>query len=172
MPGALTLPMRDPLKMIREVCTGQVDGALLEGRLIYGALLDQPAACANHPLLVVPLPQSALPMATFARPAVKQTADRLFAGIEQIALDGTLTALRQPVVRVCPSSATSGIVWQNASSASLNMLYGAGVALFSLLCLWNMRRSLRTRRTAQEALDPRQARRSPVRRVHGTHARQ
>ncbi len=91
LPGALAVPTRGSLKMIGDLCAGRVEGVLLDARLIYGALLDQPAACANHPLMVVPLPQTSLPMATFARRGVETAAGSLFAGIEQIALDGTLT---------------------------------------------------------------------------------
>jgi len=76
LPGALAVPTSGSRKMIGDLCTGRVEGVLLEARLIYGALLDQPAACANHPLLVVPLSQTSLPMATFARPGVKDAADR------------------------------------------------------------------------------------------------
>ena len=77
LPGASLVPTRDTKKMIAGVCSGQVDGALLDGRLIYEGLLDQPPACAGHRLLLVPVPQTTLPMATISTRAVRPTADRL-----------------------------------------------------------------------------------------------
>jgi len=148
--GALTIPMPDPLKMIGDLCTGQVEGVLLDGRLIYGALLDQPADCANHPLLVVPLPQTSLPMATFARPEVKAAAGRLFEGIEQIALDGTLTTLANQWFAL-PQQRYVRDRLAKRQQRHLHLLYAAGALLFSLLSLWYGLRSFRMRRAAWEA---------------------
>ena len=150
VPGAVTIPTRGPLKMLGDLCDGRVEGVLLDGRLIFGALLDQPAACANHPLLLVPLPQSLMPMATFARPQVKAAADRLFEGIDQIALDGTLTALANqwfalPQQRYVRDRLTE------RQQRQLRLLYAAGAVLFSLLSLWYGRRGFQMRRTAREA---------------------
>ncbi|MCX6626377.1 MAG: response regulator [Candidatus Solibacter sp.] len=150
LPGALTIPARGPLKMIDDLCAGQVDGVLLDGRLIYGALLDQPAACANQPLLVVPLPQTSLPMATFARPEVKAAAGRLFAGIEQIALDGTLTTLANQWFAL-PQQRYVRDRLAERQQRQLNRLYALGAILFSLLSLWYGRRGFLMRRTAREA---------------------
>ncbi len=151
VPGALTIPTRGPRKMIGDLCTGQVEGVLLEGRLIYGALLDQPAACVNHPLLVVPLPQTSLPMATFARRDVKAAADRLFAGIEQISLDGTLTTLANQWFAL----PQQGYVRDRLAAShrrQLHMFFAAVALLFGLLSLWYGRRGFHMRRAAQVAL--------------------
>ena len=40
LPGALTIARHSSVQMIGDLCAGQVDGVLLDGRLIYGALLD------------------------------------------------------------------------------------------------------------------------------------
>jgi PAS domain S-box-containing protein len=150
LPGVLTVPTRSPLKMIGDLCGGQVDGVLLDGRLIYSALLDPPAACATRPLLVVPLPQTSLPMATFARPAVKATADRLFEGIQQIALDGTLTTLANQWFAL-PQQRFVRDRLAERQQRQLNLLCGAGAVLFVLLSLWYTNRNLRMRRTTETA---------------------
>jgi two-component system, sensor histidine kinase and response regulator len=151
LPGALAVPTRGSSKMIGDLCAGRVEGVLLDARLIYGALLDQPAACADHPLLMVPLPQTSLPMATFARPGVKATAVRLFAGIEQIALDGTLTTFANQWFAL-PQQRYVRDRLARRHHHQLNLLYVAGTLLFSLLSLGYGRRNVRMRRTAEEAL--------------------
>ena len=75
--------------MIAGVCSGALDGALLDGRLIYQELLDQPGDCDGLKLQIVPIPETLLPMATVSTRKVSDTADLLFAVIEQLALDGT-----------------------------------------------------------------------------------
>jgi PAS domain S-box-containing protein len=150
LPGAITILTQGPLKMIADLCKGQVDGVLLDGRLIYGALLEQPATCADRPLLVVPLPQASFPMATFARPVAKAAADRLFEGIEQVALDGTLTTLANQWFAL-PQQRYVRDRLAERQQRQLNLLYAAVVALFGLLSLWYTRRNLRTRRTAEDA---------------------
>jgi two-component system sensor histidine kinase/response regulator len=152
LPGALAVPTRGSLKMIGDLCAGRMEGALLDARLIYGALLDQPAACANHPLLVVPLPQTSLPMATFARPVVKAAADRLYAGIEQIALDGTLTTFANQWFPL-PQQRYVRDRLAERQHRQLYLLYAAAALLFSLLSLGYGRRNVRMRRTAEEALE-------------------
>jgi PAS domain S-box-containing protein len=152
LPGALTIPTRGPLKMIGDLCTDRVEGVLLEARLIYGAHLDQPAACANHPLLVVPLPQTSLPMATCARRGVETAAGRLFAGIEQIALDGTLTTFANQWFAL-PQQRYVRDRLAEEQHRQLNTLYLVAALLFSLLSVGYGRRNVRTRRTAEEALE-------------------
>ncbi len=160
LPGALTVPGHGSLKMIGDLCAGRVEGVLLDARLIYGALLDQPSACANHPLLVVPLPQTSLPMATFARPEMKAAADRLYAGIEQIALDGTLTRFANQWFAL-PQQRYVRDRLAEQQHRQLNMLYLIAALLFSLLSLGYGRRNVRMRRTAEEALE--RARRAELR---------
>ena len=150
LPGALTIPTRGPLKMIGDLCSGQVDGVLLDGRLIYSALLDQPAACANHPLLVVPLPETSMPMATFARPQVKAAAGRLFAAIEQITLDGTLTTLANQWFAL-PQQRYVRDRLAERQRRHLRLLYAAAALLFSLLSLWYIRRGFGMRHPARKA---------------------
>ena len=150
LPGALTIARHSSVQMIGDLCAGQVDGVLLDGRLIYGALLDQPAGCANHRLLVVPLPQTSLPMATFARPGVKAAAGRLFAGIERISLDGTLTTLANQWFPL-PQQRYMRDRLAERHQQQLNLLYAAGAVLFVLLILWYSHRGFRARRTAREA---------------------
>jgi PAS domain S-box-containing protein len=150
VPGAVTVPTRGSLKMLGDLCAGRVDGVLLDGRLIYAALLDQPAACANHPLLVVPLPQSLMPMATFVRPRMRAAADRLFEGIDQIAVDGTLTTLANQWFAL-PQQRYVRDRLAERHERQLHLLYAAGAVLFSLLGLWYGRRGFQMRRTAREA---------------------
>ena len=152
LPGAVTVPTRGALKIIGDLCTGRVEGALMDARLIYGTLLDQPAACANHPLLVVPLPRTSLPMATCARRGVETTASRLFDGIEQIALDGTLTTFANQWFAL-PQQRYVRDRLAERQHRELHMLYAAAVLLFSLLSLGYGRRNVRIRRTAEEALE-------------------
>ena len=169
LPGALAVPTRGTLKMIGDLCAGQVEGALVEARLIYGALLEQPAACADHPLLVVPLPQTSLPMATFARPGVKAAAARLFASIEQIALDGTLTVFANQWFAL-PQQHYVRDRLAERHHRELHMLYAAAALLFSLLSLGYGRRNVAHAPHRRRGPGARPRRRTPVRGVHGTHA--
>ena len=150
LPGALAIPTHGVANMIGDLCSRQVEGVLLDGRLIDRTLLDQPARCAGHPLLVVPLPQNALPMATFARPEVKAAAGRLFAGIEQISLDGTLTALANLWFAVPQQRYVRDRLAEH-HQRQIRLLYAGGAALFALLSLWFGLRGFRMRRAARQA---------------------
>ena len=150
LPGALTIPMDPPLQMIGDLCQGWVDCVLLDGRLIYSTLLEQPAVCADHPLLVVPLPETSQAMATLARPPVKAAADRLFEGIEQIALDGTLTTFANQWFAL-PQQRYVRDRLAERHVRDLHLLFGAGAVLFSLLGLWYGRRGFHMRRNARKA---------------------
>ena len=169
LPGALTVPTRGALKMIGDLCTGRVEGALMDARLIYGALLDQPAACANHPLLVVPLPQTSLPMATFARRGVKTTARQAVRRYRTDRARRHAHDIRQPVVRSPATALCAGSTGGTAASRAPYAVRGSRPAVQSPqpgLRPPECPHAPHRRRGA----GARPARRTPVRGVHGTHA--
>jgi two-component system sensor histidine kinase/response regulator len=150
LPGANLVPTRTTAQMIAGVCSGQVEGALLDGRLIYEELLDQPASCAGHKLLLVPLPKTTLPMATVSTRAARPTADRLYSVIDQLALDGTLTELTNRWF-VMPQQRYVQERLAQRQRQHLAILVAAGSLIFVLLNVWHWRRSFRTRRAAEQA---------------------
>ena len=89
-------------------------------------------------------------MATFARPQVKPAAGRLFAAIEQIALDGTLTTLANQWFAL-PQQRHVRDRLAERQRRHLRLLYAAAALLFSLLSLWYIRRGFGMRRTARKA---------------------
>jgi PAS domain S-box-containing protein len=149
--GAALIPTRDTKKMISDVCSGVVDGALLDGRLIYDGLLDQPPACAGHKLLLVPLPKTTLPMATVSTRAVRATADRLYTVVAQLALDGTLTELANRWF-VMPQQRYVQESLAERQRLQLAISFGAGGLIFIVLNAWHWRCSVGMRRDAEEAL--------------------
>jgi PAS domain S-box-containing protein len=150
LPGASLVPMRDSRTMVSSLCAGKVDGLLLDARLLYDALLDQPAGCADRKLLVVPLPQTSLPMATFARPAARPAASRLYAAMEQVELDGTLTALANLWFPL-PQQRYVQEKLAGRQRRVLGLLFGAGALLLAAFSFAHYRRMLRMRRTAEQA---------------------
>ncbi len=150
LPGAHLVPTRDTKVMIAGVCSGEVDGALLDGRLIYEELLDQPPACSGHRLLLVPLPKTTLPMATVSTRAVRSTADRLYSVIEQLALDGTLTEVTNRWF-VMPQQRYVRERLAERQRRHLYIIFAAGSLIFVLFNAWHWRRALRMRRAAKQA---------------------
>jgi two-component system sensor histidine kinase/response regulator len=150
LPGANVIRMLSSPSMIAELCAGRIDGVLLDARLIYDALLDQPAGCADRKLLVVPLPQTSLPMATFARAAPPPAVRRLYAGIEQAALDGTMTAIANRWFAL-PQQRYVQQRLAGRQRYLLGLLFVACVLLLTAFTFWHYRRTLRIRRTAERA---------------------
>ena len=148
--GASLIPMRQPRSMIADLCTGRVDGVLLDARLIYDALLDQQTGCVDRKLMIVPLPQTTLPMASFAREAVQPTASRLYAALEQVMLDGTLTALANRWFAL-PQQRYVQERLVRRQRLYLTLLFSAGALLLIGFTFWHYRRTLRMRRTAEQA---------------------
>lgn len=150
LPGAILIPYRDPSQMVSQVCSGQVDAVLLDGRLVYEALLDQPPGCADRRLQLVPLPNTTLPMATASTRAVADIADRLFAAIDELPLDGTMTAYANRWF-VMPQQR---YLQEKVARRDRNRLIGvftlAGVILL-ILNVWHSRRMIAMRRAAERA---------------------
>ena len=150
LPGANLFPTRSTRKMIVDVCSSQVAGALLDGRLIYEELLDQPPECAGHKLLLVPLPKTTLPMATVSTRAARATADRLYSVIEQLAIDGTLTELTNRWF-VMPQQRYVQSRLAERQRRHLIIILTAVSVLFALFNVWHWRGSQRMRRAAERA---------------------
>ena len=150
LPGAVLLPFRSPSQMVSEVCSGQVDAVLLDGRLIYEALLDQPPGCADRRLQLVPLPNTSLPMATASTRAVEETADRLFKAIEELPLDGTMTAYANRWFVMPQQRYLQEKVAQRDRNRLIGVFTLAGVILLAL-SVWHSRRMIVMRRAADRA---------------------
>ncbi len=150
LPGATLVRTRSSRAMIADLCAGHVEGVLLDARLIYDALLDQPAGCADRKLLVVPLPQTSLPMATFARKSAGPTAGRLFTAIEQVALDGTLTTLANRWFAL-PQQRYAQERLAQRQRMELGLVFAIAAMLLAAFSFWHYRRTLRMRRTAEQA---------------------
>ncbi|HTS26477.1 MAG TPA: response regulator [Bryobacteraceae bacterium] len=149
--GAELVPMRDIKSIIADVCAGAVDGALLDGRLIHEGLLDQSAECAGRKLLVTPMPGTASPMATVATRAVRATADRLYSGIDQLALDGTITRLANRWLAV-PQQHYVEQSQARRQRLELGVLLVAGALIIVGLNVWHWRHTAVIRSEAQEGV--------------------
>jgi ABC-type amino acid transport substrate-binding protein len=150
LPGAILVRTRDTAVMISDVCSNRVEGALLDGRLVYAALLLQPPACAGRQLQLIPLANTALPMATVSTRARKEDADRVYAAIEELALDGTLTELTDRWLVMPQQSYIPGRLAQQ-QRLRLTGIFAASTLLLLVLSVWHSRRNSRMRRAAEEA---------------------
>jgi two-component system, sensor histidine kinase and response regulator len=150
LPGAILIPVRSPLQMLSEVCSGEVDGMLLDGRLVYEALLNQPSGCADRRLQLVPLPNVSVPMATASTRAVAETADRLYAAIEELPLDGTMTDYANRWF-VLPQQR---YVQERLAQRDRNRLIGVftlAAVILLILNVWHSRRMIVMRHAAERA---------------------
>jgi PAS domain S-box-containing protein len=150
LPGAEVFRMPSARPMIVELCAGRVDGVLLDARLIYDTLLDRPDDCDNRKFMVVPLPQTSLPMATFARAASPPAVRRLYTAIEQVALDGTMTAIANRWFAL-PQQRYVQQRLAGRQRYLLGLLLAACVLLPAAFSFWHYRRTLRIRHTAEQA---------------------
>ncbi len=148
--AATARPMHSPTKMFGGLCAGEWDGVLLDARLIYDTLLNHPDLCGDHRLLVVPAPETAVPMTTFARKQVKPAAARLFAAIETLSADGTLTLLANRWFALPQQRFGRDRLAERFRLQLYGVCAAAGL-LFGLLSLWYARRATRMRRMAEEA---------------------
>jgi two-component system sensor histidine kinase/response regulator len=150
MPEAVLVPNSDTRAMVAEVCTGAVDGALLDGRLVYEGLLDQPPACAGRKLHLAPLPKTTMAMATVSTKAGAKTADRLFAGIQELALDGSMTKYANQWFAMPQQRYVQEKVAERDRNR-LGMVFTlAGIVLLGLN-VWHSRRAIGVRRAAEQA---------------------
>jgi len=150
LPGAVHVPFRDPQALIAAVCTGAVDGALLEGRVMFQTLLDSPVVCEGRSLDAVPIAGTSLAMATPSRPEVAPAADRLFAAIEELVVDGSVNEIGNRWFAL-PQQRYSRQLLAEGQRRTLSLLSaGAGLALI-LLSSWFYRRALGMRRGAEAA---------------------
>ncbi len=150
LPGATLIPTRGAHAMIGALCGGHFDGVLLDARLIFDALLSPPAACTDQKLLLVPMPQASSRLATFARAGARSTASRLYAGIEQLAMDGTMTAIANRWFAL-PQQRYVRERLAMRQEARLSILFAAGVLLLAGFTFWHWRRTLGIRRIARQA---------------------
>jgi len=150
LPGAEVFRMPGARPMIVGLCAGRVDGVLLDARLIYDTLLDRPDDCDDRKFVVVPLPQTSLPMATFARAASPPAVRRLYTAIEQVALDGTMTAIANRWFAL-PQQRYVQQRLAERQRYLLGLLLAACVPLPAAFSFWHYRRTLRIRHTAEQA---------------------
>ena len=150
MPGAVLAPRAEVPSMVAELCQGRVDGALVEGRLLFAALMEQPAACQGHQLESYPLPGSVSQMASISTQAAARPADLVFDAIQDMVADGTLTEIANrwffmPQQRSVRQRLIERDRWH------LELLYAAAlVLLLAGVRFWLRARALR--RAADQAL--------------------
>ena len=78
-------------RMIESLCTGRVDAFFLDERLVESQLLRGVPACSGHPLYVASIPNGSFSLATVASRGSAAAADKIYAQIARLALDGTLS---------------------------------------------------------------------------------
>lgn len=93
-PEAVPVTEREYENVVRNVCSGKADGAIIETRLATGlSLLPQ---CAQVELTMAWFPDLNLTYGVGARKGLKPAADRLQAEIVRMAQDGTMTRIGEP----------------------------------------------------------------------------
>ena len=150
LPGAVQILVRDARTILDRVCTGDVDGALLEGRLIYDALLEMPETCTGRKLSTVPMAASSLPMATAARSGIRREIAPLFAAIEALAAEGAVNEIANRWVAM-PQPRYSRELLAERHRHNVAQLGAGTVLCVLLLSVWYFRRALRMRQTADAA---------------------
>ena len=133
-------------QLVETLCRGQVDGVFLDVRLLQSQLLRGPAACAGHALAVAAVPGGSLSQGTVARKAVAGTADRLYAEIAQLAIDGTLSevASRWSLVSTFQNRHMKDIL--EAQNHARILRYGLAVLSLALLLVWLQNRRIQRAR--------------------------
>jgi PAS domain S-box-containing protein len=144
LPGAFLSRTMNVPQAVADICAGKLDGALVEGRLAYGALLEQPAACRGVQLESQPLPGTVSQMASLSRNAASRTADRVFEEIQNMVASGAVSEMANqwffmPQQRYVRQRLVERQRWY------LGMLYAAGVLLLFLsVRFWRQARALRS----------------------------
>src|SRR5215471_2430508 len=150
LPGALYQAAPDTRTAITRLCQNQVDGALLEGRLVFDTLLEVPQGCLGQPLMSVPMPLTAMPMATAARMEAAKRAQKLFAAIERLAMENRVSNMGNRWFAI-PQQPYSQELLAGNQRRNLALLSAAGGILLTLLVVWFYRRVVSIRRAANHA---------------------
>ncbi|HXA50493.1 MAG TPA: PAS domain S-box protein [Candidatus Acidoferrum sp.] len=143
LPGAFLNRTMNVPRAVADICSGKLDGALVEGRLAYAALLEQPAACLGQQLESRPLPGTVNQMASVSRHDAARAADRIFDEIQNMVASGAVTEMANrwffmPQQRYVRQRLVERQRWY------LGVLYTAGVLLLFLsVRFWRQARVLR-----------------------------
>jgi PAS domain S-box-containing protein len=148
LPGSFLVPARTS-RILEDICAGSLDGALLEGRLLHAALLDQPSACRGWQLDSRPLPGAVNQMASMARKGSADQASRIYQGIQEMVADGEVSELANRWFFM-PQQRYVRQRLIERERRQLELLYAAGFALL-LVSVGFWRRARLLRRAAQDA---------------------
>ncbi len=143
-------PSRD--EVISGVCSGEVDAAFIETRVVESALLDRPEACREASLRTSLVHGAAMESGVGSTAAHAATADKLRAEIVGLARDGTMARIfsRWNVASSIDTSAIYDLV--EAEDAALRMRWVAAALLLVLLLLFSQYvRARDARRSAESA---------------------
>ncbi|MBS1856024.1 MAG: PAS domain S-box protein [Acidobacteria bacterium] len=149
LPGTFLIPLAGASEILAALCVGQVDGALVEGRLLSAALLEGPGVCGGRPLQARPLPGAVNQMATISTRAEARAADRVYAAIRRMVADGTVNEIANrwvllPQQRFLRQRLLERDRWYFA------LLYAAAILLL-VISLWLWRGARASRRDAEKA---------------------
>jgi len=136
--------------MAEALCRGKVQGVFLDVRLLQSQLLRGPVVCAGHPLYVASVERGNLSLGSVARKEVAGTADRLYAAIAELAIDGTLSqaASRWSMISSFQNRHMKEIL--EARQRAALMRYGMAGLIVILVLTWLQTNRIRRARVAAE----------------------
>lgn len=145
-PRARLVIIPEIARLVESLCKKELDGVFLDLRLLQSQLLQGPPACAQHPLVVFAVPGGSLSQGSVARRDVSDAADRIYAEIAQLALDGTLSevASRWSMVSSFQNRHMKDIV--DAQNREKFLRWGVGILLLALGSAWFQNNRIRKAR--------------------------
>lgn len=153
-PSAELLVVDDRGAAVEKVCTGEVDGAVLELRSAYAFMAAPPAACHGRPPCFVGLTFRGEQLSTAARPGMEAVADLLRAEIDRMGEDGTMRQLLLPWSYFQSNEVTNLYDEKRLTRAlrTMTILFGIALVLFAGIATEYilLRRAVRARDSANE----------------------
>lgn len=145
-PRAHLVIIPDMDALVNGLCAGTVDGIFLDVRLLQAQLMKGSPACAGQPLTTVSVPGGSLSQGTVARKEIVRAADRIYAEIAELALDGSLSEVASSwsMVGSFQNRHMKDIV--DVQNREKILRWGLGILIIALAVVWFQNNRIRKAR--------------------------
>ncbi len=143
VPGAVSVPRKNPVESAQALCRGEADAAFLEARMAESLILDRPAGCTGFPLRMQLIPSADILNGIAAVRDAAPVADLLRARVAEMAQDGTLAALYSRWFFSSPNEIKS--VYDSVAARNRFLLFCSGILLLSLALTFTLCQNWRVR---------------------------
>jgi signal transduction histidine kinase/FixJ family two-component response regulator len=139
-------------EVMAAACSGEVEAAFLEARLLDDMLLDRPLPCAKVPLAIRFVDGAVSEVAIMSRKEAAGSADLLRSGVSSLMADGTLTRSLEKWSPYSAAQVRTALAIEKGERRTTFLGIGFVAALMALgVLIWKVSQARRARREAEAA---------------------